>query len=149
MVDIGGGTTEVAVISLSAIAYAESVRVAGDELNETIQRFIQDEFQVLIGENMGAFENPAFAQGSFTVAQILANNHVTSIVGGGDTDVVVQQARVFERMSFVSTGGGAALEFLEGKELPAFKALEACKSWPGREDCQGNCPRTREARQNH
>jgi len=52
VVDIGGGTTEVAVISLSAIAYAESVRVAGDELNETIQRFIQDEFQVLIGENM-------------------------------------------------------------------------------------------------
>ncbi|OLN29870.1 Rod shape-determining protein MreB [Desulfovibrio sp. DV] len=52
VVDIGGGTTEVAVISLSAIAYAESVRVAGDELNETIQRFVQDEFQVLIGENM-------------------------------------------------------------------------------------------------
>ena len=52
VVDIGGGTTEVAVISLSAIAYAESVRVAGDELNETIQRFIQDEFQILIGENM-------------------------------------------------------------------------------------------------
>ena len=50
--DIGGGTTEVAVISLSAIAYAESVRVAGDELNETIQRFIQDEFQILIGENL-------------------------------------------------------------------------------------------------
>ncbi len=52
VVDIGGGTTEVAVISLSSIAYAESVRVAGDELNETIQRFIQDEFQILIGENM-------------------------------------------------------------------------------------------------
>jgi len=52
VVDIGGGTTEVAVVSLSAIAYAESVRVAGDELNETIQRFIQDEFQILIGENM-------------------------------------------------------------------------------------------------
>lgn len=52
VVDIGGGTTEVAVVSLSAIAYAESVRVAGDELNETIQRFVQDEFQILIGENM-------------------------------------------------------------------------------------------------
>ena len=52
VVDIGGGTTEVAVISLSAIAYAESVRVAGDEMNETIQRYVQDQFQVLIGENM-------------------------------------------------------------------------------------------------
>ncbi len=52
VVDIGGGTTEVAVISLSAVAYAESVRVAGDELNEAIQRYMQDEFQLLIGENM-------------------------------------------------------------------------------------------------
>ena len=51
VVDIGGGTTEVAVISLSAIAYAESVRVAGDELNEAIQRYMQDQFQMLIGEN--------------------------------------------------------------------------------------------------
>ncbi len=52
VVDIGGGTTEVAVISLSAVAYAESVRVAGDEMNEAIQRYMQEEFQLLIGENM-------------------------------------------------------------------------------------------------
>lgn len=52
VVDIGGGTTEVAVISLSAVAYAESVRVAGDEMNEAIQRYMQEEFRLLIGENM-------------------------------------------------------------------------------------------------
>jgi len=52
VVDIGGGTTEVAVISLSAIAYAESVRIAGDEMNEAIQRYLQQKFQLLIGENM-------------------------------------------------------------------------------------------------
>lgn len=51
VVDIGGGTTEVAIISLSSVAYAESVRVAGDEMNEAIQRYIQDEFKLLIGEN--------------------------------------------------------------------------------------------------
>jgi len=51
VVDIGGGTTEVAVISLSAVAYAESVRVAGDEMNEAIQRYIQDEYRLLVGEN--------------------------------------------------------------------------------------------------
>ncbi len=51
VVDIGGGTTEVAVISLSAVAYSESVRVAGDEMNDAIQRFVQDEYQLLIGEN--------------------------------------------------------------------------------------------------
>ncbi len=52
VVDIGGGTTEVAVISLSAVAYAESVRVAGDEINEAIQRYLKDEYMVLIGENL-------------------------------------------------------------------------------------------------
>jgi rod shape-determining protein MreB len=52
VVDIGGGTTEVAIISLSAVAYAESVRVAGDEMNEAVQRYFQDEFKMLIGENM-------------------------------------------------------------------------------------------------
>ncbi len=52
VVDIGGGTTEVAVISLSAVAYSESVRVAGDELNEAIQRYLKEEYKVLIGENL-------------------------------------------------------------------------------------------------
>ncbi len=52
VVDIGGGTTEVAVISLSAVAYSESVRIAGDEMNEAVQRYIQDQHQMLIGENM-------------------------------------------------------------------------------------------------
>jgi rod shape-determining protein MreB len=52
VVDIGGGTTEVAVISLSAVAYAESVRVAGDEMNEAIQRYVREEFKMLIGENV-------------------------------------------------------------------------------------------------
>jgi rod shape-determining protein MreB len=51
VLDIGGGTSEVAVITMSSIAYAESVRVAGDEMNEAVQRFFQDEFKLLIGEN--------------------------------------------------------------------------------------------------
>jgi len=64
VVDIGGGTTEVAVISMSAVAYAESVRVAGDEIDEAIQRFIREEYRVLIGETtaerlkMGLGESP-------------------------------------------------------------------------------------------
>ena len=77
---------------------------------------------------MGAFENPAFAQGSFTVAHIVAGIRGVSIVGGGDTAVVVDHARLADKMTFVSTGGGASLEFLEGKELPAFAALKECQS---------------------
>ena len=64
VVDIGGGTTEVAVISLSAVAYAESARVAGDEMNEAIQRYFQDKFQMLIGENQA--ERIKMAIGSAT-----------------------------------------------------------------------------------
>ena len=77
---------------------------------------------------MGAFENPAFAQGSFTMAHIVAGVRGLSIVGGGDTDVVVHQARLADKMAFISTGGGASLEFLEGKTLPAFAALMECPS---------------------
>ena len=82
----------------------------------------------LVEEPMGAFENPAFAQGSFTVAHIVAGIRGMSIVGGGDTAVVVDHARLADKMTFVSTGGGASLEFLEGKELPAFAALKECQS---------------------
>ncbi|MCF8106618.1 MAG: rod shape-determining protein [Desulfohalobiaceae bacterium] len=52
VIDIGGGTTEVAVISLKSVAYSESVRVAGDEMNDAVQRFIRDEYKLLIGENL-------------------------------------------------------------------------------------------------
>ncbi|TVR01784.1 MAG: rod shape-determining protein [Desulfovibrionales bacterium] len=65
VVDIGGGTTEVAVISLSSVAYSESVRIAGDEMNEAIQRFVQDKYQMLIGENMS--EKTKIAIGSASV----------------------------------------------------------------------------------
>ena len=75
---------------------------------------------------MGLFENPAFADGTMAVCRTIAGNHGVTIVGGGDTDVVVHQAGLEKDFSFISTGGGSFLEFLEGKELPAFKALKEC-----------------------
>lgn len=73
---------------------------------------------------MGAFENPAFAAGSIGVAKAIVACGALSIVGGGDTDAVVHAAHLGDKFSFISTGGGSFLEFLEGKELPGFKALE-------------------------
>jgi len=73
---------------------------------------------------MGAFENPAFAAGSIGVAKAIVASGALSIVGGGDTDAVVHAAHLGDKFSFISTGGGSFLEFLEGKELPGFKALE-------------------------
>jgi len=73
---------------------------------------------------MGAFENPAFAAGSIGMAKAIVASGALSIVGGGDTDAVVHAAHLGDKFSFISTGGGSFLEFLEGKELPGFKALE-------------------------
>nr|WP_321257230.1 phosphoglycerate kinase [uncultured Pseudodesulfovibrio sp.] len=74
---------------------------------------------------MGLFETPAFAKGSLAVCEAIANiDDALSIVGGGDTDAVVHLMHLADKFSFISTGGGSFLEFLEGKELPAFIALK-------------------------
>ncbi len=75
---------------------------------------------------MGLFEVPPYDQGSRVLAQALADNHpaVVSIIAGGDTVAAVSAAGLGSRIAHLSTGGGATLEFLEGKVLPGIKALE-------------------------
>jgi 3-phosphoglycerate kinase len=81
---------------------------------------------VLWNGPVGLFEIPPYDTGSRTLARALADNHprVVSIIAGGDTVAAVSAAGVEDRISHLSTGGGATLEFLEGKELPGIKALE-------------------------
>ena len=71
---------------------------------------------------MGVFENPTLAKGTFAVAQALADTKATTIIGGGDSAAAVNQMGFGPKMSHISTGGGASLEFLEGKELPGVAA---------------------------
>ncbi len=73
---------------------------------------------------MGAFEHRAFAQGSYNMADLAAGLSATTIVGGGDTDALIHQLDLADKFSFISTGGGSFMEFLEGKTLPGFQALE-------------------------
>jgi phosphoglycerate kinase len=73
---------------------------------------------------LGAFEMAPFASGTFALMRALAESDAITIVGGGDTDTALHKAGLFSRMSYVSTGGGAFLELLEGKRLPGIVALE-------------------------
>jgi len=75
---------------------------------------------------MGMFELDAFSKGTFGLAKDVAGSGALSIIGGGDTDSAVHKAGVSDRISYISTGGGAFLELLEGKTMPAVEALESC-----------------------
>jgi len=72
---------------------------------------------------MGVFEWPAFANGTKSIAECIANASAKTVVGGGDSDAALRQFGLEEKMDFVSTGGGAAMRLLEGKKLPAVEAL--------------------------
>jgi phosphoglycerate kinase len=84
---------------------------------------IQDAKTIIWNGPMGLFEKDAYSRGTFAIARAVADSYALTIVGGGDTDVAVHKAGVSDSISFISTGGGASLELLEGKELPGLAAL--------------------------
>ncbi len=84
---------------------------------------LQDAKTIIWNGPMGMFEKDAYSRGTFGIARAVADAYATTIVGGGDTDVAVHKAGVSDSITFISTGGGASLELLEGKELPGLAAL--------------------------
>jgi len=84
---------------------------------------VQNAKTILWNGPMGVFEQDAFSRGTFALAHFVANAYAKTIVGGGDTALAVHRAGESESMSFISTGGGAALQLLEGKHMPGLAAL--------------------------
>jgi phosphoglycerate kinase len=96
---------------------------------ETIKRFSQEVLKaktILWNGPMGLFEDPRFAEGTFAIARAVVEatkNGAKSIIGGGDSVKALNKAKLGDQVTFMSTGGGASLEFLEGNELPGVAAL--------------------------
>jgi len=93
---------------------------------ETIRRYsdiIGRSKTIVWNGPMGVFENPKFAQGTFAIARAVANSSAFSIVGGGDSAAAVAQSGVESKITHISTGGGASLEFLSGEKLPGVEVL--------------------------
>jgi phosphoglycerate kinase len=95
----------------------------GPKTQEAFAVIIKGARTVLWNGPMGVFETPPFHEGTWAVAAAVAASGGSSIIGGGDTAAAVVQAGVADKMTHISTGGGASLEFLEGKELPGIAAL--------------------------
>ncbi|MCL5066469.1 MAG: phosphoglycerate kinase [Firmicutes bacterium] len=106
-----------------AIASDEMALDIGPKTVEKIRAWLDSAQTVFWNGPMGVFEWEAFAAGTMAVAHLLADSHAKVVVGGGDSVAAVAKAGITDRLTHVSTGGGAALEFLEGKALPGVVAL--------------------------
>ena len=96
----------------------------GPKTVELVKKDVLAAKSVVWNGPMGVFEFAAFAKGTEEVAKALADSSATSVVGGGDSVAAINKFGLADKISHVSTGGGASLEFLEGRVLPGIKALE-------------------------
>lgn len=96
----------------------------GEESIKNFSKAIKDAKLVIWNGPMGVFENKDFAKGTFEIAKAVAESDAVSIIGGGDSSLAVKLSGYEDKVTHVSTGGGASLEMMEGKELPGIKCLE-------------------------
>ena len=99
----------------------------GPKAVEAFNHVLADAQTIIWNGTLGVAEMPAFAKGTIAIIEILANRTragATTIIGGGDSAAAVEEAGAAEKMTHVSTGGGASLEFLEGRVLPGVAALQ-------------------------
>ena len=115
---------EVSVVDADKIPADMEGLDIGDKTAELYAEAVKSAKTVVWNGPMGVFENPVLAKGTIAVAKALAETDATTIIGGGDSAAAVNQLGFADKMSHISTGGGASLEFLEGKELPGVVAAD-------------------------
>ncbi|HEY5982167.1 MAG TPA: phosphoglycerate kinase [Anaerolineales bacterium] len=111
------------VVDVNSVPPGWRIMDIGPKSIEACKAALQGARLVVWNGPMGVFEMPKFAEGTFAIARLLAASGATTVIGGGDSASAVKKAGVAKQMTHVSTGGGASLEFLEGKELPGVAAL--------------------------
>ncbi len=115
---------ETAIVESNAIPADKEGLDIGVKTRELFADAVKNAKTVVWNGPMGVFENPVLAEGTKAVAKALADTDATTIIGGGDSAAAVNQLGFADKMSHISTGGGASLEFLEGKELPGVVAAD-------------------------
>jgi phosphoglycerate kinase len=110
--------------TIQEIGREEQIFDIGTETAKYYAKYISQANTILWNGPVGVFEQPAFAEGTQIIAHAVANSPAFSIAGGGDTIAAIEQASITNKISYISTGGGAFLAFLEGKPLPAVQALQ-------------------------
>ncbi len=115
---------EVSVVSSDEIPADMEGLDIGPKTAEMYAEAVKSAKTVVWNGPMGVFENPVLAKGTIAVAKALAETEATTIIGGGDSAAAMNQLGFADKVSHISTGGGASLEFLEGKELPGVAAAD-------------------------
>ena len=115
---------EVKIIPVGSVADGWRVLDIGPETIKDFSKVIEKSGTVVWNGPMGVFEMPNFAKGTFGVAQSVASSNAVSVIGGGDSVAAINQSGLSDKVTHISTGGGASLEMLEGKILPGLAALQ-------------------------
>ena len=118
------GPIDTEVVDIDKIPAGKMSMDIGPKTAELYAEAVKSAKTVVWNGPMGVFENPTLAAGTKAVAKALADTDATTIIGGGDSAAAVNQLGYGDKMSHISTGGGASLEFLEGKELPGVAAAD-------------------------
>ena len=118
------GDVEVQTVSIDAIPDDKEGLDIGEKTAEIFADAVRNAKTVVWNGPMGVFENPTLAKGTIAMAQALADSDAITIVGGGDSAAACEQLGFADKITHISTGGGASLEFLEGLELPGIACLQ-------------------------